>query len=261
MNNETSRSLKLVCLNVWAGMIEKPLMDFLVKSAEDTDIFCLQEVVRRNDGVGDIYHKISSALPDFSIYFAPMISDLSRYKLSNITNLNTKDAAIGPAILIRNDLMIEKNGDLAVFGEYEKIRHIAGQKHEFLAHNIIYAVVAMNGKKYTICNLHGLPAWPKTDTPERLKQSQKIKTFMDASPSPKILCGDFNISPEAKSMRILEEGMIDLIKTYNIKTTRLPEADDKFSDYILVSPDIKVKEFSVPQIRISDHLPLIMKFR
>lgn len=114
-------------------------------------------------------------------------------------------------------------------------------------------------------NLHGI--WDggegrkKTDTPARLIQSQRIKELMDSLPGPKILCGDFNLRPDTKSLEILEEGMENLIKTHHVPTTRskLYDGEGKFADYMLVSPDIKVIDFQVLPDLISDHMPLYLE--
>src|SRR3989304_780654 len=36
----------------------------------------------------------------------------------------------------------------------------------------------------------------------------------------KILCGDFNLNPDTKSLNILDRGMKNLIKEYKVKSTR-----------------------------------------
>ena len=78
--------------------------------------------------------------------------------------------------------------------------------------------------------------------------------------------GDFNLAPETKSIAMLtENGYRDLIKDFKIRTTRnrlawemYPESKQYFSDYVFASPEVKVKEFTVPENEISDHLPLIL---
>ena len=54
------------------------------------------------------------------------------------------------------------------------------------------------------------------------------------------------------------------VKEYQISTTRSPLyrnfAEMKFADYTLVSPGIEVKTFLVPQVEVSDHLPMILEF-
>src|SRR3989338_56760 len=102
----------------------------------------------------------------------------------------------------------------------------------------------------------------KGDNPARLEQSENIKKLLDNFEGAKILCGDFNVVPDTKSMEILETSMRNLVKEYNITTTRshFYTKEHKFADYILVSPEIQVKKFEVIQDVVSDHLPLMLEF-
>lgn len=61
---------------------------------------------------------------------------------------------------------------------------------------------------------------------------------------------------------MLESNMINLIKKYNIPTTRNKyfPGKDKFADYTFISPDINAQDFRVPTAEISDHLPMILDF-
>ncbi len=79
---------------------------------------------------------------------------------------------------------------------------------------------------------------------------------------PQVLCGDFNLTPDTKSIEILEEGMVNHIKHNNITNTRSSfyEKEIRFADYILTSPDIHVGEFAVLPDEVSDHLALQMQF-
>jgi endonuclease/exonuclease/phosphatase family metal-dependent hydrolase len=63
-------------------------------------------------------------------------------------------------------------------------------------------------------------------------------------------------------MKKLEENMIDLITKNDVKNTRSKfyTRNEKFADYILVSPDIKVRDFKVMDEHVSDHLPLYLDF-
>lgn len=83
----------------------------------------------------------------------------------------------------------------------------------------------------------------------------------------KVLCGDFNLLPQTKSIAMLEGRMRNLIKEYNIKTTRSKlnpyhgtPTEQHFADYVFVSEDIKVLDFKVPEAEVSDHLPMILEF-
>lgn len=118
-------------------------------------------------------------------------------------------------------------------------------------------------KSMNIMNFHGL--WNrlgKIDCPERIEQSNNLKNIMNKLPSPIILCGDFNLSPDTKSLAILEEGMVNLVKKYGINSTRTSfyEKENRFADYMLALPEITVKDFEVLPDEVSDHSPLYLEF-
>lgn len=118
-----------------------------------------------------------------------------------------------------------------------------------------------------VCNVHGA-AFPgeKLDTPEREEQSRTVIDFLSSFRGPKIIGGDFNLLPDTESVRVFEQcGYVDLIKEFGIITTRnrlawenYPGHELYYSDYVFVSPEVKVRNFSVPNNEISDHLPLIV---
>ena len=116
----------------------------------------------------------------------------------------------------------------------------------------------------TVMNVHGL--WQKDsnkkDTPERTHQSHQIRKFLDFQVGKKIICGDLNLALDTESMKILEKGMVNLIKKYSVSSTRssIYTKPEKFADYIIVSEDIKVDDFKVLQDEVSDHLPLSLDF-
>ena len=124
-----------------------------------------------------------------------------------------------------------------------------------------------------IGNIHGM-AFPgeKTDTSARIEQSEKIINYFNYKKGPKIIGGDFNLLPETKSVKMFEKaGYRNLIKEFDIKSTRNKVGWEQFkndpgfvkqyfADYVFVSPEVKVKNFEVPDIEVSDHLPLILDF-
>ena len=112
-------------------------------------------------------------------------------------------------------------------------------------------------------NVHGL--WNgngKTDSPERIKQSQKIREFIDSEEAPKILCGDLNLRPDTESVKILGKGLHNLIQIHNITSTRtsLYPKEERFADYIFTSPEIPINAFQVLEAEVSDHSPLLIDF-
>ncbi len=116
-----------------------------------------------------------------------------------------------------------------------------------------------------IANVHGLARPGKQDNPGRITQSERILKTLAVLDGVKIIGGDFNLNPDTKSVRLFEEaGYQNLIKNYNIKTTRNevawakhPGKELAYSDYVFVKGAV-VAAFEVPQEIVSDHQPMIV---
>lgn len=257
--------MKLISLNTWGGKIYQPLINFIGENAKDTDIFCFQEIFDTTSNLTEVLEyrvnllkEISKILRNHKGYFAPCIDNyLVGSFQKQFTDFNLSS---GLTIFINKSLKVESSGDFFLFRK--KNDHNLGDFNT-MPKNAQYIIFLSEKKKFVICNVHGL--WNtqgKQDLPSRIEQSQKIKNFLDNQTGEKILCGDFNLALNTQSVKILEENMINLIKKYNIQTTRNKHfpGTEKFADYTFVSPDVKVIDFQVPNIEISDHLPIILEF-
>lgn len=251
--------MRLMSLNIWAGREFDALMNYISECRGDIDVFCFQEVfhsptnVEKVDGGyrGNIFSEIQRVLSNHNGSFAPAQDGWEE------KGLGEREISYGLAAFFRNDLNVESIGDFFIRG------HRNSKKDKFtIPRNLQYAVVERDGINYTIAHFHGL--WDgggKGDTSERIEQSRMVRQFADGKKK-LILCGDFNLLPDTESLKILEEGMINLIRNYGIETTRsrLYTKPDRFADYALVSPDVCVQRFEVPYVEASDHLPLVLEF-
>jgi endonuclease/exonuclease/phosphatase family metal-dependent hydrolase len=241
--------MKLITLNIWGGHVRQPLLEF-IKANDQIDIFCFQEVYHQaqtkvstedREVSLNIFSELQSLLPAHKGYFRPAVNDI-----------------YGISIFVKNNISVLDEGEISIYHNpnYSGL----GPTH---SRNLQWVDCVIDDQKYTILNLHGL--WNgqgKNDCPERLKQSQRIKDFMETIKTPKILCGDFNLRPDVESMKILEEKMNNLIKMFNITSTRTTfyTKTERFADYILTSPEIVVNQFAVLKDEVSDHAPLFIDF-
>ncbi len=227
--------MKIVFLNALQGQIEI-VHQFIQSQSDDTDIFCFQESL---DASG------------LKIFCLDQLSDYQYFfdkKKVNPTDEFANTTFIKPNYLV-SDTYVIGNGDSAVgMGIYNKIE-------------------ISNNNFLNICNVHG-NARPgdKLDNPDRLRQSQLIIDYFKNLTGPKIIGGDFNLDINTKSVSMFEDhGFRNLIKEFNIPTTRNKIAWDQYvdkqlyADFLFVSPDVKVVNFSVPNLLISDHLPMILE--
>jgi len=242
-------SISLITLNIWGGHVEAPLMDFISKN-KDIDIFCFQEVyesaknkISTNDDkvVLDINNKIGNVLSNHYSYFAPVVNGI--YGLSIFFKKDIKVVSHGVYTIHKNDNYPGR-----------------GPTHSRI---LQWIKISKNNKIYTIANVHGL--WNgkgKSDSPNRLKQSRKIREFVDKSKNPVILCGDFNLTPDTESLKIISENMVDLIKENKISSTRTSfyKKPIRYADYIFTSAGVTVEKFKVLEDEVSDHSPIFLKF-
>ncbi|MBI4059497.1 hypothetical protein HY406_00340 [Candidatus Giovannonibacteria bacterium] len=256
--------MKLVSLNILGGKVFEPLMAFVKSAAPDTDIFCFQEVFRCPKGPVEshgtrtnILADLVSALEGFQCYFCPVQNGI------DLEDFVDFDIETGQAIFVKKSLNVGGAGEIFVYRDRNGAENI-----KTIPAALNYIQIEREGKKFTVCNFHGL-AFPgdKLDTPERLKQSERIVKFLDGVDGQKVLCGDFNLLPDTESIKMIGAEMKNLISAFGIERTRSrlspfygKEDFQPFADYTFVSSDINVKSFHVPDVEVSDHLPMILEF-
>ncbi len=258
--------MKLISLNTWGGREFNSLVKFIKQHQKNTDIFCFQEVFSTTSNVKlnyerkmNLFEDLSKVLTNYQGYFSPSLQNYAIFSRSEVYKTDF-DLEFGLSIFVNKNISVNSFGDFFVYGK----RNIFNPNDlNTIPRNVQYLTFTKSDKKFTICNLHGI--WlkeGKQDTPARLKQSKQINEFLDKHDGEKILCGDFNLGLNTKSIKILEKNMKNLIKEYAVSTTRnkLFPGHEKFADYTFVTRDIKVKSFEVPDIEISDHLPMILEF-
>lgn len=233
--------MKVIFLNAWYAKTGKVFFDFVKENSLNTDIFSFQEVDPK------LFSKLQELLPNH----------VGCYATENKVEL--LGYVYGEAIFVRKGL------DIVSFGKINLFRQVINDVGYMQC-----ADIRMGGKMIHLANIHG-KARPvhKLDTPARLRQTKLIINKFNNKTGPKIIGGDFNLMPKTKSVRMFEEeGYKNLIKEFNIKDTRgrlnhrqFAKKDIQyFADYVFVSPEVKVKGFEVPNVEISDHLPLILDF-
>jgi endonuclease/exonuclease/phosphatase family metal-dependent hydrolase len=236
-------------LNIWGGHVRGPLLEF-IHSNRKVDILCLQEVydnAQKKISTEDravslsIFSEMAILLPEHRSFFRPVVNNV-----------------YGIAIFVRKEIEVLGEGAIRI---HENLAYPGrGPTH---SRDLQWIQCRLNQRTYCIMNVHGL--WNgkgKTDSPERIEQSKRIRDAMCRFDSPQILCGDFNLRPDTESMNILENGMDNLNKKFNIKSTRTSfyPKEEKFADYVLTSSEITVNSFGVLPDQVSDHAPLLLDF-
>lgn len=260
--------MKLICLNIWGGKIHDKVLDFIKQNASTTDIFCFQEIFRSDREVithssySNIIREVEALLPGFNGFFYPTADhgDTGGYVDFKLY--------FGQETFVKKDIEVIENGNVFIHKDYNELTLYPNGKPNF-PRNFVYTILEKNGKKFLVLNVHGFwePA-AKIDNEERFRQSQIILDFIEKYDIPKVVAGDLNLRINTKSLAMLDDNLRNLVKEYEVKTTRSllydskwrVEHDDKYADYIFVSRDVQVLDFKVFQDQVSDHLPLYLEF-
>lgn len=115
----------------------------------------------------------------------------------------------------------------------------------------------------TVAHLHGLRgSRGKADTPDRLKQAQRLSELVQRTRRSKdlvVVGGDLNLLPSSETFSILGEiGLVDLVGTRDTRTSQY-SGPVRHASYLLVSELSAVKHFEVlTQPEVSDHRVLVL---
>jgi hypothetical protein len=225
--------MKIIFLNAWEGTNGEVLWNFIGKQKETTEVFCFMEAGK------NFRLKCEKILPNYACVSAvKMMANEDGFFQSTYVKKGNE--------ILKSEVILKDNLDTGL-GLYTQIERKEG---------IINVV-----------NVHGvvLPV-NKLDCPKRIEQSRELIGFLAGISGPKIIGGDFNLEPETESVKMFEKhGYRNLIKEFNVDTTRNHLSWDRypnkqlFADYLFVSPEVKIRSFTVPKNEISDHLPLVLE--
>jgi endonuclease/exonuclease/phosphatase family metal-dependent hydrolase len=260
--------MELITLNIWGGNIHNPLFKFIEKHKAKTDIFTFQEVfksdrnIRTHGSYSNIIEELIKTLPEYNYYYA------SCAKGHDTKGKVDFPLEFGQMTFIKKGINVIEQNEIFVHKKFNQIGEYYPDGRVNFPRLFIYSIIEIEGKKFMVINIHGFwqPA-PKYDTIERTKQSQIIIDFAKEKGLPTILAGDFNLAIDTKALKMFEENKYrNLVKESGVLTTRSTlyhskwRTTDKYADYILTSRGIWVTNFKVMRAKVSDHLPLFLKF-
>jgi len=236
-------------LNMWQGRLERVLLKHLEKSG--VDFACMQEAVEydgKSIGLITSYHKVGESLGLDEQFFSNLLS----------SKLGNKEMAFGNVIYSR--IPFTQTSTVFTRGEYKDDFNF--DKDDYNIRAFQHVQIEVNGKKLNLLNHHGhhIDAHKLGDD-ETMRQVTQIVEYIKNLEGSVILCGDFNLSPESESVKLLDEHLINLPVKHKLTTTRSKLTYKKeVCDYIFVSHDIKVNDFAMDDTIISDHNALILDF-
>ena len=215
----------------------------LIKIDSKPSILCLQESAYSKEFVKGIFYKYRYRIGGLMI--------LSDYEIQDKGKINFEDTYNR---IIWADLIV--NGSpIRIVNMHLQSNKVSEQTDDLVKNPDLAEKKTWVGMKSVIGKI-------KRATEMRTYQALEAKKFIDSSPYPTLVVGDFNDTPLSYTYRMLAKNYQDGFKrkgkgigfTYagNIPGLRI--------DYILGSKDIDFTHYSSPRSDLSDHYPIICKF-
>lgn len=260
-------TLRIVSLNTWGGTALEPLLQFVRQQADSTDLFCLQEILNARTDVPldcrfrtNLYAELTSLLPEFQGQFDELVT----WDQPVLSTDETVEVPFGLATFARRSLPIIERACEFVVHHDDTLDAVPGLYRT--TRRLQLTSLRCESGVLQVANFHGMSRpGSKLDSEERIEQSRAIRRVMDPHSGPSVVMGDFNLLPETESVRILEYGRRNLITQFQIATTRsrlnpyygTPQ-EQPHANYAFATPDLQIEAFSVPDLEVSDHLPMLM---
>lgn len=248
--------LKVISLNIWmGGNLFAEALEFLKQ--QDADILALQEVHDSSD------QNLAEQHRTFSVLKAALGYEHADFVPAFINNLEVGKVPEGNAIFSKYPITARDHVFLnEPFNDnyYEIPENYASQPHT-LQHVVIQTAVG----DINYYNVHGV--WDLDGDNYSDRRQQMSRVILDQVKGQKniILGGDTNAKPTNQAMLNIAAAVPSVFgttvkSTFNMRRKDNPGYATAAVDMLFASPNIKVLQKDVPDVDISDHLPLIVTF-
>ncbi len=132
--------------------------------------------------------------------------------------------------------------------------------------HLLAAEVRVGPLTISIMSTHGAWTAPPEDTDETVRQAGMTAEYLKNLNQPFILGGDFNALIQSKTIGTINKVANNLLLNSGVIETTNPQIHKikprgYLIDFIFTSPEFKLERLLVPQITVSDHLPVIAELQ
>lgn len=249
--------LKVVQLNIYRGKWFDKVVDFL--KGEKPDIICLEEVTTNKlnhykDKNISLFAELKMRLDMEGVYDCVV-----QYK-------NLPGSSFGNAVFSKFKIRTSKVVAMKDGGEFDYDFERESdfiRDRPFVPRHLLDTTLEVEGlNMHAIC-VHGAWTVPPADNEETLRQAEIIAQHLQSlGNTPFIMGGDMNMPKETKVIEKISKFGNNLMSGSGISQTLNPRLhylkDTELAvDYIFASSHFELKSIKVPQVDISDHLPVV----
>lgn len=248
-------TIKFIQINIFKGKYLDALLEFL--RSENPDFISMQEVTAgKLNLTGDernLFEVIKGELGYYGVYNGDI-------KLAGSANSTFGNAVISRFPIIKSEIVVLKSFRPVTLEEMnENVDNIWAQ----LPRHLLDATVDCEGFKIHAISVHARRTAPPVDDDEGVRQAQLIADHLKSlGDEPFVVGGDLNMPPESGVIKTIADVSKNLMADCGVTQTLNPAVHELgehgyLVDYIFTSKHFKLKSLLVPQVTISDHLPVI----
>lgn len=239
---------------------EKKILDYI--KTIHPDVVCFQELFISGNSVekeleirkalGGKYYSHTKLLGRRKDQYYG-IATYSRYPIVNKGEIKHPGSS---SLSIYSDIVIEKD-TFRIFNN-----HLQSFRLRRMERSLIEEI-AYPEDIQTIDEIKSLSVSLKQGFVRRALQAQVVKNYIDRSPYPVIVVGDFNDTPVSYSYRKIRKGLNDsFVKSgYGAGFTYRGNYPPNRIDYILYDNKLISTKFEILRVKYSDHFPILGSFR
>ena len=246
------RIIKFIQINIYKGKYLDSLLDFL--KSQDPDIISMQEVTAAEMNLCD-------KTLDLFEYFKKELG-LNGVLDKVMQPIDSKGSYLGNAVFSKHQIIDSETLVLKTFNEFTLAKFHDFKNFTNFPRNLLSAECVLDGQKIRAISWHAAWTAPPADTEETLRQAKLVADFLGNLKEPFILGCDMNAVPQSKTAGLINKAANNLMMNSGVLQTNHPKihkiAPRGFLiDYIFTSHHFKLKKLEVPEVTISDHLPVI----
>lgn len=247
-------AIKFIQINIYKGAYLENLLSFLEE--QEPDVVSMQEV---SSGRINVYQ-------DKTVNLFDLIRDKLGYR--GVYNGDLKlegdaSSTFGNAVLTRLPVL---GSHIQVIKEFRPLTleevHSGVEVWPLIPRHVLDLMVDVDGKKVHTMSWHGAWTAPPQDTEETIRQAKLIAEYLISLNEPFILGCDSNELLQSETIQTINQVAVNIMEGSGILQTTHPKIHKivprgYLIDYIFTSRDIQLKSVTVPQVTVSDHLPVV----
>lgn len=248
--------IKFIQINIFKGKYLDELVEFIL--SEKPDFVTMQEVTTNRF---NLYHNRQTSL--FDILCKKL--NMQGVYHGDLKLKGDETSVFGNAVFSKYPILGKSIVSLKSFRPVTTFELDSRRStvRELIDRHVLDAQIDVEGRTLNVLSWHGAWTAPPHDSRETFRQANIVYEYLKKIGGPFILGGDLNAVTSSKTIKLISQIAVNFMEkspsetvTTNIKVHKIAPRG-YLIDYIFASPVVKLLDLRIPNITVSDHLPVV----